>query len=130
MVSDRDFQAVKKTIPEYIGRIEVIPNGVDLETHNLGTPEPVPNSIIFNGSLTYYANLDAMKFFIQEVLPLIRQDNPDVRLKVTGKTGGVDLSVLSLDEGITLTGYLEDVRPAVAASSVAVAPSAVVAVRV
>ncbi len=38
MVSDRDFQAVKTTIPEYGGRIEVIPNGVDLETHNLGQP--------------------------------------------------------------------------------------------
>ncbi len=63
-----------------------------------------------------------MKFFIHKVLPLIRQDNPDVQLKVTGKTGDVNLSELSLDEGITLTGYLKDVRQAVAASWVAVAP--------
>ena len=43
-------------------------------------------------------------------------------LAITGNTEGVKLDDLNLDNRIRLTGFLEDVRPAVAGAWLAVAP--------
>ncbi len=122
MVSDRDRQAVRKAIPRYTGRLEVIPNGVDLETRHPGLAEPVLDTLVFNGSLTYAANREAMRWFTGQIWSLIRQRRPQARLTITGRTEGVDLGWLPKDANIHLSGYLEDVRPAVAGSWLAVAP--------
>lgn len=122
MVSEQDRRAVLSAIPGYTGRVEVIPNGVDLERNRPGLAEPEPDRLAFNGALTYYANADAMRFFAGEILPLIHRQRPGVRVKITGRTDGVDLSWLPADGSVALTGYLEDVRPAVAGSWACVVP--------
>jgi polysaccharide biosynthesis protein PslH len=122
MVSERDLLAVRKTVPAYSGRLEVIPNGVDLETRRVGLAEPIPDTVVFNGALTYAANLEAMRFFISQAWPLLIKERPAASLKITGDTEGVDLSWLPDDPRIQLTGHLEDVRPAVAGSWLAIAP--------
>lgn len=122
MVSENDLRAVRESMPGYHGRLEVIPNGVDLETRRFGMSEPQMDTLVFNGSLTYTANLEAIRWFVAEVWPLIQQKRPRTRLAITGNTDGLDLSWLAGDPSITLTGYLEDVRPVVAQSWLAVAP--------
>ncbi len=122
MVSENDLRAVRDSMPGYHGRLEVIPNGVDLETRRFGMSEPQMDTLVFNGSLTYAANLEAIRWFVAEVWPLIQQKRPGTRLAITGNTDGLDLSWLAGDPSITLTGYLEDVRPVVAQSWLAVAP--------
>lgn len=122
MVSEQDRQAVQASFPEYAGRLAAIPNGVDLETRQMGLAEPEPGRLVFNGSLTYAANLEAVRWFVAETLPLIRQARPGARLVVTGRTEGVDLAGVADQPGVELSGYLEDVRPAVAGSWLAVAP--------
>ncbi|OGO29109.1 MAG: hypothetical protein A2Z16_08265 [Chloroflexi bacterium RBG_16_54_18] len=122
MVSGRDLRAVKETIPGYQGRLEVVPNGVDLSSHHLGIAAPVNNTLVFNGALTYAANLEAMRFFTGSVLPLIRERCPEIKLTITGSTQGVDLGWLPQGANITLTGRLDDVRPTVAGAWLAVAP--------
>jgi glycosyltransferase involved in cell wall biosynthesis len=122
LVSEQDRQALLATVPGCSGRVAVIPNGVDVERHYPGLAEPQPNTLVFNGALTYYANADAMRFFLTEIMPLIRAQCPDVRLQITGRTAGVDLSGLPLDGRVTLTGYLDDVRPTVAGSWACVVP--------
>jgi len=103
-------------------QIIVIPNGVDCEHNQPGLASVRPNTLIYNGSLTYSANYDAMRYFLAEVYPLIRRQEPGVSLTITGSTVGVDLAGLKLDDSVRLSGYLEDVRPAVASASVCVVP--------
>lgn len=103
-------------------RVTVLPNGVDVASYDGDWGDPEPGALIFPGALTYYANHDAMRFFLDEVFPLIRRANPKATLRITGKTEGVDLSSLNLGAGVTLTGYLDDVRPAVARSWACVVP--------
>ena len=79
MVSEMDRQAVRRAIPDFNGHLEVIPNGVDLEWCPVGLAEPKADTIVFNGSLTYAANLEAMRFFTGQVLPLIWQEKSNVR---------------------------------------------------
>jgi glycosyltransferase involved in cell wall biosynthesis len=100
----------------------VVPNGIDLDFYagNFGTPES--GSLIFPGALTYQANFDAMDFFLRQVFPSVKAKCPGVTLRITGRTDGVSVDRLPLSEGVTLTGYLDDVRPCVARSWACVVP--------
>lgn len=122
MVSEQDRQVALSLLPGYRGPVEVIPNGVDCERNRPGLFETAPNTLVFNGSLTYSANYDAMQYFLDAVYPLIRARLPDVSLVITGSLQGVDVSGLRLDDSVRLCGQVEDVRPLVAGASVCVVP--------
>ena len=122
MVSEQDRTACLEHLPGYRGPIAVIPNGVDCAHHRPGLADVRPNTLIYNGALTYSANYDAMQYFLADIYPRIRQALPQVSLSITGSTKGVDLSGLQLDESVHLTGYVEDIRLPVAGSAVCVVP--------
>jgi glycosyltransferase involved in cell wall biosynthesis len=107
--------------PDY-RHMMVVPNGVDLDRYkgNFGAPEP--STLVFPGALTYSANFDAMEFFLHKIFPLVKTARPGIILRITGKTDDVPVDRLPLDEGVILTGYLDDVRPTVARSQVCVTP--------
>jgi glycosyltransferase involved in cell wall biosynthesis len=121
VVSDRErellTQVVKGNIP-----VHVVPNGVDLDYNQPGIVMPQPNTLIYNGSLTFTANFDAMSYFLQDILPIIRVQAPEVTLTITGTIQGVDLSRLPLDDHIIFSGFLQDIRPAVAEAWACVVP--------
>jgi glycosyltransferase involved in cell wall biosynthesis len=122
MVSEQDRQASLTMLPGYHGPVEVIPNGVDCQHLQVGKYPKRPNTLIYNGALTYSANYDAMRFFLSEVYPLLRRQLPEVSLTVTGSTSGVDRSGLQLDESVHFSGYVEDIRSLVGSSAVCVVP--------
>ena len=122
MVSEPDRQASMQMLPGYRGPMEVVPNGVDCQRNAPGLAQPMPNSLVFNGSLTYHANYDAMRYFLTDIFPLIKHKVPSVSLKITGSTSGVNLAGLPLDGNVKLTGYVDDVRPSVASAWVCVVP--------
>lgn len=103
-------------------RLALIPNGVDLGWYSGVEPVPQPDTLIFNGALTYFANYQAMAYFLERIYPLIRAECPQVRLLITGRTEGVPLAGLRADESVTFTGYVPDIRPLVAGSSVCIVP--------
>jgi glycosyltransferase involved in cell wall biosynthesis len=103
-------------------RIAVVKNGVDTTANPFRMVEPVPNTLVFNGALTYQANFDAMNFFLREILPQIAHEIPGVQISITGKTEGVSLNKLPLDGHVRFTGFLDDIRPAVAGSWACVVP--------
>jgi polysaccharide biosynthesis protein PslH len=102
--------------------IHVIPNGVDLFINQPGLNEPQPNTLIYNGALTFNANFDAMSYFLSEIFPIIQKTTPDVSLKITGRTEGVELSKLPMNDRVIFTGFLPDIRTAVSSAWVCVVP--------
>jgi glycosyltransferase involved in cell wall biosynthesis len=102
--------------------IHVIPNGVDLDFNRPGIAKPKPNTLIYNGALTFNANYDAMRFFLQDIFPSIQRQIPEVTLKISGSTMGVDISQLNMEDNVILSGFLPDIRPAVAESWACVVP--------
>lgn len=102
--------------------VAVVPNGVDVTDYGRDFGPPQPDTLIFPGALTYDVNFDAMAFFLEEIFPRIRAERPGVTLHITGRTEGVPVDRLPLGEGVTLTGYLDDVRPTVAGSWACVVP--------
>jgi glycosyltransferase involved in cell wall biosynthesis len=122
VVSEQDRTACLKNLPGYRGPIAIIPNGVDCAHHQPGLTEVCPNTLVYNGSLTYSANYDAIQYFLAEIFPIIKKEISDVTLSITGSTQGVNLSGLKLDDSVFLTGYVEDVRPPVATSTACIIP--------
>ncbi len=121
VASDLERETLEQVAPQ-VHRTVVIPNGVDPSRYD-GDFGPVePDTLVFPGSLTYSANLLAMEFFLEGVMPRIVARRPGVRLFITGRTEGVDLARLPLSDNVILTGYLEDVRPRIARSKVCVVP--------
>ena len=123
MVSENDRQELLKLAPALpADKVSLLPNGVDVSNYNIGEVEPQENTLIYVGALTYNANYDAMQYFLREIFPIIQRQMPDVKVKITGKTQGVDLSGLVLNEQVEFTGYVEDIRPVIKSSSVCIVP--------
>lgn len=122
MVSQQDRQATLEAVGAGGPRVEVVPNGVDCAHNRPDLARPQPASLVFNGSLTYSANYDAVQWFLAEVWPRIRAQVPAATLAITGSTAGVDLAGLALDDHVRLLGFVADVRIPVAGAAVAIAP--------
>ena len=122
MVSEQDRRTSLGLARNFHGRIEVIPNGVDCQRNRPGLNPAIPNRLIYTGALTYQANYNAVQYFLNEVYPIVRQSMPEVNLTITGSKVGVDLSRLRLDDSVSFSGYVDDVRPLVGGSSICVVP--------
>jgi glycosyltransferase involved in cell wall biosynthesis len=121
VVSERERANLREIAPGY-NAIHLIPNGVDTHSLSPGMAAPRPGVLIYNGALTYSANYDAMCHFLGEIWPIVRAQAPEARLLITGRTEGVSIGGLPLDDHVTLTGYLPDIRPAVAGAWACVVP--------
>ena len=121
VVSDVDRQRLLRMVPD-AKFVEVVPNGVDLSSFTVNANSKNPYVIIFTGYLKYGANMEGLRHFKNEIFPLIRKMIPDAKLRVTGDTSEADLRDLQTDRNIEFTGYLNDIRPAIASSSVSIAP--------
>ncbi len=102
--------------------IYVVPNGIDpgLLDYELSAREP--KTLIFTGALTYKPNYYAALELCREVLPIVRAQIGDVRLKITGSTGDMDITPFSVNDGVVFTGYVEDIRPVLGSASALVVP--------
>ena len=122
VVSEREREYVRQIAPGYQpSRMHVVPNGVDLaRPTDFGAPQA--DTLVYSGALTYYANWEAVEFFLREVFHLIRAKRPGVQLTVTGRLDGVPVDRLPNRDGTVFTGYVDDVRPVVARSWVSIVP--------
>ena len=60
-------------------------------------------SLLFTGTLNYYPNIDAIRFFIREIWPEILRQEPDAELIVAGSHPGRDIkSLIRSTTGCTL----------------------------
>ncbi|HWQ15069.1 MAG TPA: glycosyltransferase [Roseiflexaceae bacterium] len=102
--------------------IEVVPNGVDLDYF---APQPVERAdatLVFSGKMSYHANEAAALFLAREIMPLVWRVRPDVRLVIAGSGPTRPVRALAADARVEVTGFLPDLRPAIASAAVAVCP--------
>lgn len=90
-------------------RIEVVPNGVDLEYFTPG-PETGRDAALFVGGADWFPNRDAMNYLGREILPRIREQVPRARVVWVGWVDA-DARRLAREVGIEVTGRVPDVRP-------------------
>jgi polysaccharide biosynthesis protein PslH len=100
----------------------IVANGVDVASHSGNYGPPIPNTLVYSGSLSYGPNFEAIDYFLREIYPLILARVPEIDLYVTGNLKGVPVHQLPDYSGVKLTGFLEDVRPLIAQSWVNIVP--------
>ncbi len=104
--------------------LSVIPNGADLDYFACADwKEAEPGRIVFSGKMSYGANEDAALFLGREIFPLLQKAEPNARLTIAGSSPGPPvLRLAENNPAITVTGYVDDLRPHLAQASVAVCP--------
>jgi polysaccharide biosynthesis protein PslH len=90
-----------------------VPTGVDTEFFRPdGKSKTSPHSLVFTGSMDWLPNDDAIRYFMREIMPLIRKSVPDVTLTVVGRNPTPALVEMSkVDPSLIITGRVDDVRP-------------------
>jgi glycosyltransferase involved in cell wall biosynthesis len=116
---DRDA-LVKLSGSEFADRLNVVPNGVDLDYFRpVGGPEaPATNGVVFSGKMSYHANIAAALDLAEKVMPWVWRTSPDVRLTIAGKDPPVAVTALQRDPRIRVTGTVADLRPILANAAV------------
>lgn len=84
--------------------------------------EKEPATIVLSGKMHYDPNVDAAQFFCLQILPLIRARVPAVKLYIVGTNPKPEVAALAREPGVVVTGTVDDLRPYLARSQVAVAP--------
>ena len=120
-VAQADGDQMQQLAPE--ARIHVIPTGVDgtfFESRSNGEVATKPPTLTFVGAMSYPPNVAAVRTFVHEALPRIRQHYPEVRFTVVGRDPHDQIRALGSTPGVEITGYVPDVRPYLAESVVVV----------
>ena len=100
----------------------VIPTGQNIsyfKEYPSNRTEPV---VLFYGGMSGKENVDAFWRLYLKIFPIIRSQVKNVKLLVVGANPPVEILQLNNGSDIEVTGYLDDVRPYLAVSSVMVLP--------
>lgn len=125
-VSPQEAELFRQLMPSSLhDKIGHLYNGVDVSYFNPSgefAPCEQPIDVCFTGAMDYWANVDAVLWFAQNVWPLVRQQKPDATFYIVG--GNPSDKVLALDGklGIRVTGRVADVRPYAMKAKINVAP--------
>jgi polysaccharide biosynthesis protein PslH len=109
-VSDIDAQSIRALSGENVP-VAAVPIPVDTKAVAVAMEPRRTRELLFVGGLHWPPNADAVVFFIERILPLIRAAVPDVRLTVVGRSYESVRGRLRSSESVTFVGHVVDVEP-------------------
>ena len=117
--TEPDRQLFLRDIPRQ--KIEVIQNGAGYAFfEDLGIPQE-PLTMVFTGLFTHQPNVQGIRWFLDQVFPLVLQAQPAARVFVVGKAPPSDVSARA-SANVIVTGFVDDVRPYMARAQVYIIP--------
>lgn len=125
-VTESETSLFRSLAPECADQVEAMCNGVDADffapdPRRASPYAPGEQAVVFTGAMDYWPNIDAVTWFVQEVLPQLRETWPALRFHIVGRSPSA--AVLALrGEGVNVTGTVDDVRPYLQHAAVVVAP--------
>jgi sugar transferase (PEP-CTERM/EpsH1 system associated) len=121
VVNEREREALLRVCPE--ARVEVIPNGVDIDAFRAWEPPAANHDVVFSGVFNYAPNVEGAVWLAREVWPRVKDAVSDARLVLVGANPDrTTRRLASADQSIMVTGSVRDMRPYLWGSAVAVAP--------
>jgi glycosyltransferase involved in cell wall biosynthesis len=105
-----------------VQNVELLPNGVNIDSFSpQGSTDIVPNRILFTGNMDYAPNIDAVQYFVTEILPLVLEKNPAVEFVVAGQRPVKAVLDLASDR-VKITGFIPNLADEYAKAHVVVSP--------
>jgi sugar transferase (PEP-CTERM/EpsH1 system associated) len=125
-VTEREAALFRGLAPECAERVDVMGNGVDGEYFSPSPARASPfeedeTALVFTGSMDYWPNIDAVTWFVQEILPRVRESWPRVRFHIVGRAPSDAVHALASD-AVRVTGGVPDIRPYLQHAGAVVAP--------
>ena len=126
LVTAKEVDLFTGMAPESAGRVLALGNGVDADFFKpdaqLASPfEEAEVPLVFTGAMDYWPNVDAVRWFVAEALPALRQRWPSLRLHIVGRSPTAEVQALA-GPGVNVTGTVPDVRPWLQHAAAVVAP--------
>jgi glycosyltransferase involved in cell wall biosynthesis len=133
-ISEADAAALRAVSPG--ARVEVLPNGVDLDLfrpsvegaqHNIGNGNDrdadIEEWVVFTGAMDFEPNADAAAWLASDVWPRVRAERPRARLAIVGHDPLPGVRALAArDPSIVVTGTVPRVQDWLERAAVVVAP--------
>lgn len=85
-------------------------------------PDPERTELLMVAYLARWANEEGLRWFVQRVLPLIREAVPHVQLRVAGTGIRPTVQALAREHGVELLGFVPDLAPLHRTANAAVVP--------
>ncbi|PKO35752.1 MAG: sugar transferase [Betaproteobacteria bacterium HGW-Betaproteobacteria-7] len=126
LVTAAEVELFGKLAPECSVRVEAMCNGVDADYFAPAADRPSPfaadeETVVFTGAMDYWPNIDAVTWFVGEMLPALLQRRPKLRFYIVGRSPTPEVQALAGDH-VVVTGTVPDVRPYLQHAGVVVAP--------
>lgn len=102
--------------------VDVIDTAVDIDYYRPNDSAKQAGTVLFVGSLDWLPNVDGLRWFVAEVWPLVRRDQPEARLRLVGRNPTSEIQSLAEHPGVELVGPVPDTRPWLAESEVSIVP--------
>lgn len=100
----------------------VVPNGVDVAYWQRKTPALGAGTLVFTGAMNYAPNADAALHLVRDILPRVQREFPQARALIVGHSPRPALVAERERPGVTVTGWVDDVRPYLEQATLFVAP--------
>ena len=103
-----------------VNNVAVVPNVHTFYEHELPSFEE-RSGILFIGSYSHTPNIDAVIWLCREIMPLVWQTNPEIKVTLLGSNPTAEVLALNGDR-IKVTGYIDDVSPYFLSHKLSVSP--------
>lgn len=105
--------SVRSNSNGFVSPISVFPIAVDTQIKAPIKRKSNSRNIVTLGTLHYPPNADGIRWFFNDVFPLVQKHIPDITLTIIGKNPPQDfLELASQNPGVvTVTGYVDDLVP-------------------
>ncbi|MEA5579858.1 glycosyltransferase family 4 protein [Nodularia harveyana UHCC-0300] len=120
VTTEDDKSQLEKFHPH--SEITIIPNGVDLELFPKRTTDPGGYKLVFIGAMDNLANIDAVCFFTNQVLPEIQQLYPQTTFDIVGSRPAPEVLALTQQPGVNVTRKVPSMVDYLHKSTVCVVP--------
>lgn len=128
-VTEKERNMFSTLAPESFPKTSALNNGVDSDffapndtfaSPFIGDPKECIQ-IIFTGAMDYWPNIDAVTWFVENVLNLLVANNSNYRFYIVGRNP--TQTVLNLESKfVVVTGTVDDIRPYLQFAKIVVAP--------
>jgi GT2 family glycosyltransferase len=121
--SPENARYIRGFLPEFKERVEDrLRAGIDVASYEFRPNGREPDTMLFLGSFRHRPNLEALAWFVKEVLPHVLAVRPQARLVIVGSDPPPRHFLPDANGAIEFRGFVDDVREPLSRYSVFVCP--------